>query len=141
MLAAAEVVAGSAAWIGRGFSCVCAQRRDSDGRPSFDLTPAQVIYLRLELWINDLMFLECFLISVAFINTLAFRSYFMVPFLFHLCLILGLSQYKARCTVFFVLLMNERCFLLLFLNGIVLDTDILVSEIWPCVAYVLCSGW
>uniref|UniRef100_A0A7C9DX64 ELMO domain-containing protein n=1 Tax=Opuntia streptacantha TaxID=393608 RepID=A0A7C9DX64_OPUST len=37
----AEVVAGSAAWIGRGFSCVCAQRRDSDGRPSFDLTPAQ----------------------------------------------------------------------------------------------------
>lgn len=37
----AEVVAGSAAWIGRGFSCVCAQRRDSDARPSFDLTPAQ----------------------------------------------------------------------------------------------------
>ncbi|KAL6557302.1 hypothetical protein OROMI_017652 [Orobanche minor] len=36
-----EVVAGSAAWIGRGFSCVCAQRRDSDARPSFDLTPAQ----------------------------------------------------------------------------------------------------
>ncbi|XP_010258741.1 PREDICTED: ELMO domain-containing protein A-like isoform X1 [Nelumbo nucifera] len=37
----AEVVAGSAAWLGRGLSCVCAQRRDSDTRPSFDLTPAQ----------------------------------------------------------------------------------------------------
>ncbi|KAL6569280.1 hypothetical protein OROMI_013794 [Orobanche minor] len=36
-----EVVAGSAAWIGRGLSCVCAQRRDSDPLPSFDLTPAQ----------------------------------------------------------------------------------------------------
>ncbi|KAL6560397.1 hypothetical protein OROGR_003956 [Orobanche gracilis] len=40
-ISGAEVVAGSAAWIGRGFSCVCAQRRDSDARPSFDLTPAQ----------------------------------------------------------------------------------------------------
>ncbi|KAH9733476.1 ELMO domain-containing protein [Citrus sinensis] len=37
----AEVVAGSAAWLGRGLSCVCAQRRESDPRPSFDLTPAQ----------------------------------------------------------------------------------------------------
>uniref|UniRef100_A0A0E0KTG3 ELMO domain-containing protein n=1 Tax=Oryza punctata TaxID=4537 RepID=A0A0E0KTG3_ORYPU len=37
----AEVVAGSTAWIGRGFSCVCAQRRDSDQRISFDLSPAQ----------------------------------------------------------------------------------------------------
>ncbi|CAI0445985.1 unnamed protein product [Linum tenue] len=37
----AEVVAGSAAWLGRGLSCVCAQRRESDSRPSFDLTPAQ----------------------------------------------------------------------------------------------------
>ncbi|KAI4370330.1 hypothetical protein MLD38_018693 [Melastoma candidum] len=37
----AEVVAGSAAWIGRGLSCVCVQRRESDARPSFDLTPAQ----------------------------------------------------------------------------------------------------
>ncbi|XP_073038523.1 uncharacterized protein [Primulina eburnea] len=36
----AEVVAGSAAWLGRGLSCVCAQGRDSDARPSFDLTPA-----------------------------------------------------------------------------------------------------
>ncbi|XP_058085169.1 uncharacterized protein LOC131232732 isoform X2 [Magnolia sinica] len=32
---------GSAAWIGRGLSCVCAQRRDSDARPSFDLTPCE----------------------------------------------------------------------------------------------------
>ena len=40
---AAEVVAGSAAWPGRGLPCVCAQRRESDARPSFDLTPAQVI--------------------------------------------------------------------------------------------------
>ncbi|XP_068635294.1 uncharacterized protein [Aristolochia californica] len=32
---------GSAAWIGRGLSCVCAQRRDSDARLSFDLTPPQ----------------------------------------------------------------------------------------------------
>ncbi|KAL8500445.1 hypothetical protein ACS0TY_020154 [Phlomoides rotata] len=36
-----EVVAGSAAWLGRGLSCVCVQRRDSDDRPSFDLTSAQ----------------------------------------------------------------------------------------------------
>lgn len=38
----AEVVAGSAAWLGRGLSCVCAQRRESDARPSFDLSPSQV---------------------------------------------------------------------------------------------------
>ncbi|XP_057496745.1 uncharacterized protein LOC130781559 isoform X1 [Actinidia eriantha] len=37
----AEVVAGSAAWLGRGLSCVCAQRRESDDRQSFDLTLAQ----------------------------------------------------------------------------------------------------
>ncbi|KAG9139541.1 hypothetical protein Leryth_019244 [Lithospermum erythrorhizon] len=36
-----DVVAGSAAWLGKGLSCVCAQRRDSDARPSFDLTPDQ----------------------------------------------------------------------------------------------------
>ncbi|KAG8391498.1 hypothetical protein BUALT_Bualt01G0194000 [Buddleja alternifolia] len=36
-----EVVAGSAAWLGRGLSCVCVQRRDSDARPSFDLTAEQ----------------------------------------------------------------------------------------------------
>lgn len=43
----AEVVAGSAAWLGRGLSCVCAQRRESDPRPSFDLTPAQVTFIYL----------------------------------------------------------------------------------------------
>lgn len=32
---------GSAAWLGKGLSCVCAQRRESDARPSFDLTPLQ----------------------------------------------------------------------------------------------------
>ncbi|XP_054783060.1 uncharacterized protein LOC129290338 isoform X2 [Prosopis cineraria] len=37
----AEAVAGSAAWLGRGLSCVCAQRRDSDARLSVDLTPLQ----------------------------------------------------------------------------------------------------
>ncbi|KAG2324695.1 hypothetical protein Bca52824_007423 [Brassica carinata] len=37
----AEVVAGSAAWLGRGLSCVCAQGTHADSRPSFDLTPAQ----------------------------------------------------------------------------------------------------
>ncbi|XWS32445.1 hypothetical protein CRYUN_Cryun23aG0159600 [Craigia yunnanensis] len=37
----AEGVAGSAAWLGRGLSCVCAQIRESDARPSFDLTPSQ----------------------------------------------------------------------------------------------------
>ncbi|MQL75238.1 hypothetical protein Taro_007623 [Colocasia esculenta] len=37
----AEIVTGSTAWIGKGFSCVCAQRRDSDVRLSFDLTPFQ----------------------------------------------------------------------------------------------------
>ncbi|XP_059301744.1 uncharacterized protein LOC132053653 isoform X5 [Lycium ferocissimum] len=36
-----EVVAGSTAWLGRGLSCVCAQGTDIDGRPSFDLTPAE----------------------------------------------------------------------------------------------------
>ena len=39
---AAEVVGVSTAWIGRGLSCVCAQRRDSDARLSFDLTAIQV---------------------------------------------------------------------------------------------------
>ncbi|GAA0138346.1 scaffold/adaptor protein [Lithospermum erythrorhizon] len=37
----AKAVAGSAAWLGKGLSCVCAQQTDSDARPSFDLTPAQ----------------------------------------------------------------------------------------------------
>ncbi|KAJ4952588.1 hypothetical protein NE237_029420 [Protea cynaroides] len=37
----AEVVAGSAAWLGRGLSCVCVQGRESDAHPSFDLTPIQ----------------------------------------------------------------------------------------------------
>ncbi|KAL8232188.1 hypothetical protein R6Q57_001966 [Mikania cordata] len=37
----AEVVAGSAAWLGRGLSCVCVQGREGDSHPSFDLTPAQ----------------------------------------------------------------------------------------------------
>ncbi|URD87653.1 GATA transcription factor 26 [Musa troglodytarum] len=32
---------GSTAWIGKGFSCVCAQGRESDARVSFDLTPSQ----------------------------------------------------------------------------------------------------
>ncbi|CAL9138474.1 unnamed protein product [Musa acuminata var. zebrina] len=36
-----EVVTGSTAWIGKGFSCVCAQGRESDARVSFDLTPSQ----------------------------------------------------------------------------------------------------
>lgn len=40
---AAEVVAGSAAWLGKGLSCVCVQSREGDARPSFDLTPVQVI--------------------------------------------------------------------------------------------------
>ncbi|KAJ7982421.1 ELMO domain-containing protein A [Quillaja saponaria] len=35
-----EVMAGSAAWLGRGLSCVCAQR-ENDACPSFHLTPAQ----------------------------------------------------------------------------------------------------
>lgn len=45
MFSPAEVVAGSAAWLGKGLSCVCAQRRDSDSRLSFDLTPAEVYVL------------------------------------------------------------------------------------------------
>ncbi|CAA2984584.1 Hypothetical predicted protein [Olea europaea subsp. europaea] len=36
-----EVVAGSAAWLGRGLSCVCVQRGESDAHSSFDLTPAE----------------------------------------------------------------------------------------------------
>ncbi|TYH38901.1 hypothetical protein ES332_D12G143000v1 [Gossypium tomentosum] len=43
----AEVVARSKAWLGRGFSCVCAQSRESDARPSFDLTPSQCGTIRL----------------------------------------------------------------------------------------------
>lgn len=54
----AEVVAGSAAWLGRGLSCVCAQRRESDARPSFDLTPAQVTCLQLDKL--DLFIIICF---------------------------------------------------------------------------------
>ncbi|KAF9625416.1 hypothetical protein IFM89_022401 [Coptis chinensis] len=42
----AEVVAGSAAWIGKGLSCVCVQTRESDARPSFDLTPIQEVCLQ-----------------------------------------------------------------------------------------------
>lgn len=42
----AEAVAGSTAWIGKGLSCVCAQRRESDARLSFDLTPSQEECLR-----------------------------------------------------------------------------------------------
>lgn len=37
----AEAIAGSTAWLGKGLSCVCAQRRESDARLSFDLTPSQ----------------------------------------------------------------------------------------------------
>ncbi|XP_058104074.1 uncharacterized protein LOC131248051 isoform X2 [Magnolia sinica] len=44
-IATAEVVAGSAAWLGRGLSCVCAQRRENDARSSFELTPLQEEYL------------------------------------------------------------------------------------------------
>ncbi|KAJ8505279.1 hypothetical protein OPV22_006165 [Ensete ventricosum] len=42
----AEVVTGSTAWIGRGLSCVCAQRRDNNTRLLFDLTPSQEECLR-----------------------------------------------------------------------------------------------
>lgn len=41
-LYAAEGLGGSAAWLGRGLSCVCVQGSHGDARPSFDLTPAQV---------------------------------------------------------------------------------------------------
>ncbi|KAL6652293.1 hypothetical protein ACP70R_011218 [Stipagrostis hirtigluma subsp. patula] len=39
--APAECVAGPTAWIGRSLSCVCAQRRESGTRLSFDLSPIQ----------------------------------------------------------------------------------------------------
>ncbi|KAG4149056.1 hypothetical protein ERO13_D05G319900v2, partial [Gossypium hirsutum] len=42
----AEAVVGSTTWLGRGLSCVCAQSRESDARPSFDLTPSQALRLR-----------------------------------------------------------------------------------------------
>lgn len=45
----AEYVTGSTAWIGRGLSCVCAQRRESDARLSFDLTPYQVIFVGIKI--------------------------------------------------------------------------------------------
>ncbi|KAI8545506.1 hypothetical protein RHMOL_Rhmol07G0045100 [Rhododendron molle] len=41
MIFPAEVVAGSAAWLGKGLSCVCVQSSEGDARPSFDLTPVQ----------------------------------------------------------------------------------------------------
>lgn len=59
-----EVVAGSAAWLGRGFSCVCVQRRDIDDHPSFDLTPAQVVFCLVGLFV--LYFWEHFPVCVAF---------------------------------------------------------------------------
>ncbi|XP_064950392.1 uncharacterized protein LOC135603632 isoform X2 [Musa acuminata AAA Group] len=37
----AEVVTGSTAWLGRGLACVCAQRREIDGRLLLNLTPSQ----------------------------------------------------------------------------------------------------
>ncbi|KAF2618892.1 hypothetical protein F2Q68_00041821 [Brassica cretica] len=37
----AEAAAGSAAWLGRGLSCVCVQGSHGDARPSFELTPSQ----------------------------------------------------------------------------------------------------
>ncbi|RWW23646.1 hypothetical protein BHE74_00053642 [Ensete ventricosum] len=42
----AEVVTGSTAWIGRGLACVCAQRRENDGRLLLNLTPSQEECLR-----------------------------------------------------------------------------------------------
>ncbi|GAB2302698.1 hypothetical protein Dimus_036695 [Dionaea muscipula] len=38
---AIDVGAGSAAWLGKGLSCVCAPSKGADARPSFDLTPLQ----------------------------------------------------------------------------------------------------
>ncbi|KAL4556620.1 hypothetical protein LXL04_039278 [Taraxacum kok-saghyz] len=38
----AEVAAGSAAWLGRGLSCVCAHGKEEDACLSFDLPPAQM---------------------------------------------------------------------------------------------------
>ncbi|KAF8394393.1 hypothetical protein HHK36_020601 [Tetracentron sinense] len=40
---AAEVMAGLAAWLDRGLSCVCIQRSESDACPSFELTLAQLL--------------------------------------------------------------------------------------------------
>ncbi|URD88257.1 ELMO CED-12 family protein [Musa troglodytarum] len=42
----AEVVTGSTAWLGRGLACVCAQRREIDGRLLLNLTPSQEECLR-----------------------------------------------------------------------------------------------
>ncbi|XP_057870047.1 uncharacterized protein LOC131076744 isoform X7 [Cryptomeria japonica] len=36
-----DIVTGSATWIGRSLSCVCAQRSESDDRVAIDLTPLQ----------------------------------------------------------------------------------------------------
>nr|GEZ05727.1 hypothetical protein [Tanacetum cinerariifolium] len=45
----AEVVARSATWLGRVLSCVCAQSIEDDSRPSFDLTPAQYLFVDVAL--------------------------------------------------------------------------------------------
>lgn len=39
----AEFAAGSAAWLGKGLSCVCTQNREHDLLLSFDLTPDHVV--------------------------------------------------------------------------------------------------
>lgn len=70
----AEVVAGSAAWLGRGLSCVCAQRRESDARPSFDLTPAQVMFL-ISTPVN---YAGCLIALAAFLCL--FYVYFTTPY-------------------------------------------------------------
>nr|GMC90947.1 ELMO domain-containing protein A-like isoform X1 [Ipomoea batatas] len=54
-----EVVAGSAAWLGRGLSCVCAQRRVGDARLIFDLTPTQAFCLQGVEWHPYCVVAEC----------------------------------------------------------------------------------
>ncbi|MFS7888346.1 putative Heat shock protein 70 family [Helianthus anomalus] len=59
-----DVVAGSAAWLGRGLSCVCVQGREGYSRPSFDLTPAQVrLYTLWTDFVQMSYGLRCYLLA------------------------------------------------------------------------------
>lgn len=67
----ADLVNGSATWIGRGFSCVCVQKRDGDARISFELTPFQVAVFFINPWtlLNG---------AVAYEQFIFIHPYFMV---------------------------------------------------------------
>lgn len=97
-----EIVAGSAAWLGRGLSCVCVQRRDIDDHPSFDLTPAQVVFCLVGLFV--LYFWEHFPVCVALLPVSA------VSEVIHELII----QHSSVLVSIYISLLHDRVFF--FLN-------------------------